>query len=231
MTHGAIVFTTALSGPFTPSTTTDELAFLGDVSNTDLLHGITGTGGDWNTGFGGVDPSGLNDGTNGGDFEAVGINALTGASFAKDGTVSFREFVLGIGANGLGFDITSIQSIAAWQGAGLQNQKYDIFVSTVGSASFTLLTTVDYQPVAWVSTDAADANGGATKVNVTDNSGPLATGIDAIRFNILDTVAASGAGVVMREIDVFGAAAVPEPTSAVLLGLSGLALLRRRRQS
>ena len=202
------IFTTVQSGPNTPPTITDEVAFAADVSSTDLLHGITGTGGDWFTGFGGVDPSGLNDGTHGGDYDAVGIDALTGASFAKEGTVSFREFSLGSGNNGLGFDITGIQSIAAWQGAGFQNQKYEIYISTVGSASFTLLSTVNYQPAPWVSTDANDAKGGATKVNLTDDTGLLATGVDAIRFNILDSVSINSGGVVMREIDVFGFATV-----------------------
>ncbi len=197
----APVFTTAVSGPFTPSTTNDEVTFAGDVSNTDLLHGIVGTGGTWNAN--GSSPAGLNDGLAGGDYDASGASALTGAAWAKNGNnVSFREFVLGSGANGLGYDLTNIQSIAAWQGAGFQNQKYAIWVRSLGAASYTLLTTVEYQPS--TSTAANNAQGGSTKVNVTDTTGVLASGIDAIRFNILDTVGNAAGGVVLREIDVFG---------------------------
>lgn len=219
--HGDIVFTTAQSGPNTPSTALDEVAFAADVSSTDLLHGLTGSGGSWNSGP--SDVSGLNDGVNGGDFDNVGINALNGAAWSVDGTGSFREFTLGTGANGFGFDITEIQSIAAWQGAGFQNQKYEIHISTVGNPAFTLLTTVDYQPAPWVSADAANARGGATKVNVSDSSGLLAAGVDAIRFNILDTVSNDGGGVVMREIDVFGSATAagignPAPLRIMCLG-------------
>jgi hypothetical protein len=65
---------------------------------------------------------------------------------------------------------------------------------------------------------------------VTDDTGLLASGIDAIRFDILDTVSSNAGGVVMREIDVFGAATpVPEPSAAILLGgFCALFLLRRR---
>jgi hypothetical protein len=227
---GAILFATAQSGPNTPSTTTDEVAFQGDVSSSDLLHLNVGTGGSWNAN--GSNPNFLTDGLNGGDFDAVGLPAaLVGAAWARDGdNVSFRTYDLGTGANGLGYDIERIQSIAGWQGAGFQNQRYNIFISTLTVPAYTLLTTVIYQPAAWVSTDAAAAKGGATKVNVTDSSGLLATGVVGIRFNILDTISNNGGGVVMREIDVFGTSTpIPEPTAALLFGLGGLALLRRRR--
>jgi hypothetical protein len=85
------------------------------------------------------------------------------------------------------------------------------------------LTTVNFQPFS----DATTA-GGSTKVNVTDTTGILATGVDAIRFDILDTFSNNAGGVVMREIDVFGTA-VPEPSATLLFGLGGLVLLRRRR--
>ena len=37
--NAAAVFTEVTSGPNNPSTNTDELAYAGDVSSTDLLHG------------------------------------------------------------------------------------------------------------------------------------------------------------------------------------------------
>ena len=135
-------------------------------------------------------------------------NGLTGAAWAANGTASFREFIIGNGANGLGYDITEVQSIAAWQGASFQNQRYEILVSTVGSAAFTLLATVNFQPASGTS---GSVQGGSTKVNVTDSLGVLATGIDAIRFNILDSSGAAGGGTVFREIDVFGVSTFATP--------------------
>lgn len=229
----AIVFTNVFTGPTGngTATTTDEIAYAADVSTTDLLHGIVGTGGSWTVSSPtAASPNGLNDGIHGGDFNSgantsAGITiGLTGAAWATDGTTSIRTFVLGGGPSGTGFNVTRIQSIAAWSGAGFANQKYEVHVRQVGSATFSLLTAVDYQPF----TNIGNTSGGSSKVNVTENAGFLASGIDAIRFSILDTNSVNSGGVVMREIDVFGSA-VPEPSAAVLLGLGGLALLRRRR--
>lgn len=222
----APIFTTAMSGPNTPSTTTDEVTFAGDVSNSDLLHGINGTGGSWNAN--GATPGGLNDGLAGGDFDANGLAALNGKAWAKDGnSISFREFELGTGSNGLGFDITEIQSIASWNSAAFQNQKYSVSVRLVGGGSFTPLLSVEYQP--FVNTGTATEEGGSTKVNVTDDTGVLISGIEAIRFDVLDTVSNNAGGTVFSEIDVFGASTVPEPGSLALLGLGGLLIARRRR--
>ena len=58
--------------------------------------------------------------------------------------------------------------------------------------------------------------------------GTLATGVHSIRFTVF-SAQNSGAGV--SEIDVFGAAAVPEPTAVGLLGIGGVLLLARRRRT
>ncbi|MCX6878937.1 MAG: hypothetical protein NTW21_34775 [Verrucomicrobia bacterium] len=50
-----IILTTAISGPNNPSTKADEVAFAAAVSSSDLLHGLTGTGGRWNAN--GSDPA------------------------------------------------------------------------------------------------------------------------------------------------------------------------------
>lgn len=220
--NAAAVFAEVTSGPNNPSTTTDELAYAGDVSSTDLLHGITGTTS--GTAFKGGDAANLNDGAHGSNDSNVApfSNALGESAWTAD-SGSSREFVIGTGVNAKGYDISGIQSIAAWSDAGFINQKYDIYLRSLGG-SFGLYATVDYQP-------ANDTDeGGATKVNVTDDIGLLGSGIDAIRFDFLDTVSDDFGGAVYREIDVFGVATVPEPSSAALLGLGGLALTLRRRR-
>ena len=219
--NAAAVDTEVTSGPNNPSTTTDELAYAGDVSSTDLLHGITGTTlGAFKDG----DAANLNDGLHGtNDSDVLPFsNALAESAWTAD-TGTSREFVIGAGANGAGYDISGIQSIAAWSDAGFMNQKYEIYLRSLGG-SYGLYATVDYQPA------NATEEGGATKVNVTDDIGLLGSGIDAIRFDFLDTVSNDVGGGVYREIDVFGIATVPEPSSTALLGLGGLALIGRRRR-
>ena len=157
----------------------DELAYAADVSASDLLHGRTPVASGFVLGV----PS-LNDGVHGRSYADAG-NAVEGA-YSADGATA--EFTLGAGANGSGYDITSIQSIAAWNGAAYGNQMWTVDVKPV-NGSWTTLDTVDYQPM---------ANQGASKVVLDDESGVLASGIEAIRFT------ANGA-FVWREVDVFGA--------------------------
>lgn len=222
--NAAVVIATDVSGPNSPSTTTDEITFAGDVSSSDLLHGIVGIHSGWRNRNGAADTS-LNDADPGGDFDDEGITALNGAAWASEGAASSSIFEFGLGS-GLGYNLTEIQSIAAWQGAGFSNQRYDISVRYANDADFTFLTTVDSQPFP----ASPNNNGGSTKVNITDDSGVLASGVEAIRFDILDSVGADSAGSVYREIDVFGSESIPEPGSLSLLGLCSLMFLRRRRK-
>lgn len=222
--NAAVVIATDVSGPNAPSTTTDEITFAGDVSSSDLLHGIAGIHSGWRNSNGATDV-GLNDGDPGGDFDDEGLTALNGAAWANEGAASSSIFEFGLGA-GLGYDLTEIQSIAAWQGAGFSNQRYNISVRYANDADFTFLTTVDYQPFP----ASPNNNGGSTKVNITDDGGVLASGVEAIRFDILDTVGADSAGSVYREIDVFGSESIPEPGAVSLLGLYALTFLRRKRK-
>jgi hypothetical protein len=164
----------------------------------------------------GAHPNELTDGIHGDTFAAEG-NSVAGAWTTVGATA---EYNLGTGANGLGFDITSIQTIAAWVNVGFADQAWTIDVQPVGG-SYATLATVDYD---------GTTNGGATKVTL---SGLNATGIEAIRFTANQVNGgANGGQFTPRELDVFGTdtVAVPEPSAVALLGLGGLALLRRRRR-
>lgn len=172
----------------TTSMAPSQGAFSGDVSDSDLLHGLSGDHVSYNA-FPGTR---TNDGLHGGDTDTNGI------AWAMDGDVTSSTFDLGVG-EGQGWDITSITSIAAWNSAGFMNQKYDVSVRLVGAGAFTPLTSVDYQPF-----DAGDTTAGATKVVITDNTGTLAGGVEAIRFSVRDTNSNPAGGVTFREIDVEG---------------------------
>jgi hypothetical protein len=92
-------------------------------------------------------------------------------------------------------------------------------VRQVGNPTFTPLTTINYS----VSPDQS------SKIVISDNSGPLAANVDAIRFDFFTaTGGLPSQESVYREIDIFGSATIPEPSSLGLLALGGTALLLRR---
>ena len=99
------------------------------------------------------------------------------------------------------------------------DQAWTVAVST-DDVSYDDVATVDYGPT---------SNGGSTKVTLTDLD---ISGIQYIKFTAnLITGNGNGQVFIWREIDVEGTAtAVPEPSSAALLGLGGLALIFRRRK-
>jgi hypothetical protein len=142
---------------------------------------------------------------------------------------------LNVTVNVLGYDLTSIKSFMGWAtvSAAQANQTYSIEVSTVGSASYTSLATVSYKP--FNDTDSPTAY--ETFVTVSDTGGLLATGVDSIRFTFTDPIGVNGVtdgsgtveGTLIREIDVFGTATIPEP-SAAIFALGGLLLLGRRHR-
>jgi len=170
-----------------------------DVKNNDLLHGVAGTHINFRTASGASGPR-INDGLHGADTIQAGI------AWASDGNFTSSTFNLGPG-NGAGYDVTKITSIAAWNGAGFMNQKFKTSVRYSGATRFTSAPdcNVVFQPFS----DALAAPG-ATKVIITRPGSLLFSGIEEIRFTLLDTISANNGGVTLREIDVEGAlSAVP----------------------
>ena len=194
--HATVTITGA--GSATEVNNASQTAYSGDVSATDLLHGLTGvdavTSG-WNGGAG--SPAALNNGAHGGATDT------SASSIAWTTVGATAEYNLGTGASGLGYDITSIQSIAAWNSAGFANQAWTVEVKPVGG-SYSTLATVHYNPVA--------ANG-ATKVTLT---GLDPTGIEFIKFTANSVTGSSGNAFTFREIDVFGVESGPDETAPMV---------------
>ncbi|MCX6872281.1 MAG: hypothetical protein NTW21_00505 [Verrucomicrobia bacterium] len=177
-----------------PVSSLNELEYQTDVSTTDLLTGLTATTtGTWKP-DGGSNVAALNDGVHGdtsrhdqGAFGAVGATAAYHLGMAP-----------------FGYDLTSIQSIAAWGSAGRGNQGYTVEVKLKGASAYTTLATVDCELLL---PDLSSQ--GATKVTLTDNSSShiLATGVEYIKFTV-NSVNSYDNLTIMREIDVIG---VPTP--------------------
>ena len=183
-----------------------ELAYAGDVSSSDLLHGLTATTTGWQLDAE-ADPQEIHDGVHGNTFNDPPSDRVQGGWTTVGATA---EYNLGLGS-GAGWDITNIQSIAAWNGAGFGNQGWTLEVKLKDAGSYTTLATVDYQPL-------GGAAAGATKVTLTDGTGVLASGVEYIKVTANSVNGGENAGAfVWRELDVFGVETGGGPTPAVAL--------------
>ena len=199
----SVTFTGA--GSAAEANNSTQLAYTGDVSASDLLHGLTAITTGWNYGNGAT-PANLNDGTHGTSYDVVGAAAVATIAWTTVGATA--EYNLGTGTGGMGYDITSIQSIADWNGAKFGNQGYKIEVKPIGG-SYATLATVDYQPL---------SGAGTTKVTLT---GLDATGIEFIKFTANSVNGgANGGAFTFREIDVFGVESGPDETAPTVDSLS-----------
>ena len=180
--------------------------YVADVSNSDLVNSgssaLSSVAFSQAPRFG---PRAHNDGAMGAAAEKADITFWMNA---KAGDTYSITYTLNTTTNTLGYDIHTIQTIHGWDSnSGFQkNQNYTVEVSSVGSAYFTKVTTVEFEPFS--NTDTI----GSSRVNISETAtGVLAKGVDQIRFTY--TVQADpGAqpSPTIREIDVFGAATMPQ---------------------
>lgn len=179
----------------TEESSNNELSYANDVSNSDLLHGLTAVTTGWNL-ENNADPKELTDGIHGTGFKQVPSDPVQGSWTTVGATA---EYHLGAGAKGRGYDITTILSIASWNSAGFGNQAWTVEVKPVGG-DYRILHTVNYHPLTSQQLDG----GGATKVVLTDKSGVLASGIESIKFTASHVAGSVDNAFVWRELDVFG---------------------------
>jgi hypothetical protein len=219
-----ITITDSESGPggagstFTPSYA---------VSNSDLINGLAPASfiGD----FAAVEFSGglpvMNDGVYGTITEPGGAPDRTHGAFGLGGgdAGTGTSVIYNLGANPLGYNISSIFVYGGWNDNGRDQQFYTVSFSLVGDPLFTPLATVNFNPV--VGADVQTAN----RSILLESTQPfLAMGVDQVRFDFPAGVENGYTG--YAELDVMGVAAIPEPCVFSLSGL-GLMLLVRRRLS
>ena len=141
-------------------------------------------------------------------------------TFSDVSSGSTITFTLNTSLATAGFDITQIDVYHGWADNGRSGMDFKIEYATVAN----LNTFVNYGTSTYFH-PASDY--GASRI--TDSTGTIATGVAKIRITPLNIDNGWGG---VSEMDVFGAAAIPEPSTLSLVGmasLGGLALLRRRR--
>jgi hypothetical protein len=162
---------------------------------------------------GGWTPSNLTDG----DLKAPGAvgNQIGVYSIITGGSVTYN---LGSGANGTGYDITGIRSLAVWKDGGRINPKYSVSYSSDG-ANFTTLASVSYAA-------ASGANGTDVTLGIVGLSN-----VKYIKFDF--SGGQQNGGVSYTELAAFGTSAPVMPASLsaqilppgqtnLVLNLSGL---------
>lgn len=166
-----------------------------------------------------------------GTWPASGTNDGTATAGTVTGDYAYWDFqttvtlTYELTGSATGYDIQSINTIYGFQSGNRHAaQYYTVYVATTDDPTYQLLHTVAYDPVTTLLIEAA------TQVTLTDSTGALASGVTGIRFIAIDDALGQYEEVgVIHEIDVFGVATTPEPTSMALLAAAGLCLMRRRR--
>jgi hypothetical protein len=170
------------------------------VRGDDLLTGIVPEVSGWKT-ENEASPSELTDGIHGGRFMQNPTDRVQGAWTTVGATA---EYTLGRGANGTGYDLSLVTSIADWENVGFGNQAWTLEIKPVGG-DWISIAAVAYEPLKSQLTE-----GGATKVTIGGKDGTVASGVEAIKVTagrITDSVEHA---FVWRELDVLGKSSDPK---------------------
>jgi len=231
-----------VNGVSTQGTDTTAQSFYdGDINTTnDLIFGLPGSsfsttaGPDYTgpiTALGDGLASSTNNGNNLVFFDELHI--VGGNSLPSDPVVTITLNTSATGSP-TGYNLTQIVSFNGWQDHPSESdQNYSISYSTVANPTdFISLGTVTYAPFDPANDNTTSDPQSSSMVTVTGLD--AAVGVAAIQFTFLPYTAPDSStqeGQMIREIEVDGVAAVPEPSTWALMGLGGLVLVWRLRRS
>jgi hypothetical protein len=117
------------------------------------------------------------------------------------------------------YDLSKVDVYAGWNDSGRDLFSFDLLVSADDTTYATLATFLKGSDNTGQITTPV-----TTLISFTDDVGDLASGARYVRLRIFDTD--NGAAAIV-ELDVFGAGAVPEPTSIVAAGVACFAAASR----
>jgi hypothetical protein len=159
---------------------------------------------------------------------ALGTAGNTGSISIVEGGTYTITFDFNVSLNAFGYDITNIRTFSGWPD-GRVYQDYSVAYRLVGTPPSSYISLGSFSKTS----GALGGGGNSILLDITDDTGVLASGVDSLRFTI-NRVNAPGYGLLgtaYREIDVFGAATVvPEPSTAALVIGGCLTFLLARKK-
>ncbi|MES2658733.1 MAG: hypothetical protein V4689_08945 [Verrucomicrobiota bacterium] len=182
-------------------------AYAEEVRGDDLLAGIIPEVSGWKT-ENQASPSELTDGIHGSRFMQNPRDWVYGAWTTVGATA---EYTLGKGANGTGYDINVVRSIADWENVGFGNQAWTLEIKPVGG-DWISVASVAYEPLKPELTKC-----GATKVTLEGKDGTVARGVEALKITAGRITGSVEHVFVWRELDVFGKSSDPKRSPVIPL--------------
>ena len=189
------------------------------VSAADLINGMSPASTDYSATHEGGPIENL---TNGDTYGSGGDGPSSNSSnavFDRD-KAFFAEYQLDLTASPNGYDLTQIDSVTGHKDGRVQ-QAIDIVLKRVGSSALLSLS-------GGGSFAHTGVSNGAGRLTITDDTGTLASNVEAIRFvNVGHPSIPNTTGTIYRELDVFGvpSASPPVLTEIVHLNLAAAGIL------
>ncbi|MBK1835478.1 PEP-CTERM sorting domain-containing protein [Roseibacillus ishigakijimensis] len=155
----------------------------------------------------------------------VGVGNDFEAQF-NTGSITFN---LDLAESPLGYTITNVNTYSAWntQSGGRSDQEYTLTMILLNDSEVEIVSGTHYANTTTAPGENGEVNVWTEVLISDDDSGVLATGVKAVRFDFA-TGANAGGTATYNEFDIIGTA-VPEPSTA-LLGVFGLLALSARKR-
>jgi hypothetical protein len=161
------------------------------------------------------------------NIDTLGTAGNVGSISIVEGAIYTITFDFDISLNAFGYDIANIRTFSGWSD-GRVYQDFSVAYHLVGAPLSSYISLGSFSKTS----GALGGGGNSILLDITDDTGVLASRVDSLRFTI-NRVNVSPFGLIgtsYREIDVFGAATViPEPETSGFFLLGCLIFLLARK--